>query len=175
MNFKQSPMFSEGGIKPIGFIIHGTMGAYNGAVEWLTTNRTENPSSAHFIVGKLANQAIQIVKITDTAWHAGKISLPTNRAKSLLPKNWLGAYKNPNASFIGIELEYLHIGDVPTEAQYKQLIGIMKACMKATGMTTPIIMCHKELTSYKADFQKLDGTIDDSVVSEIYKRLSLTK
>ena len=175
MNFKQSPMYTVGGIKPIGFIIHGTMGKFDGAVEWLTTDRDENPSSAHFVVGKLPNQATQLVKITDTAWHAGRISNPTARAKSLLPKNILGAYKNPNASFIGIELEYLHIADVPTEAQYKQLIGIMKACMKATGMTNPVIMCHKELTAYKSDFQKLDGTIDDSIVLEIYKRLSLTK
>jgi len=167
MNFKQSPMYTVGGIKPLGFILHGTTGNYEGTVSWLTTNRTENPSSAHYIIGKKHGDIIQIVNITDTAWHAGSISNPTPRAQAILPKNALGMFKNPNASFIGIEFEYM-VGDKLTEWQYSQAIEIIKN----SGIKNPQIMCHKEITRYKSDFTHLDGSIDNTIVNEILSRLN---
>lgn len=167
--FKQSPNFAKGTRPKIGYIIHGTLGKYEGAVEWLCTPPEKRPvisySSAHYVIAK-DGRCTQLVKDADVSWHAGNVSNPTMRAMSLLPVV-NGKYLNPNESFIGIELEWF-LGDKITEAQYKAVDEIIKK----GGIVNPVIMCHKEITDYKSDFQTVDGKLDSSVVQEISRRLS---
>lgn len=170
IKFKQSPNFTVGTRPKIGYIIHGTLGRYEGAVEWLCTPPEKRPvisySSAHYVIAK-DGRCTQLVKDADVSWHAGNISNPTARAKGLLPIV-AGKYLNPNESFIGIELEWF-LGDKVTEAQYKAIDEIIKK----GKIVNPIIMCHKEVTDYKSDFQTADGKLDSSVVQEISRRLSV--
>lgn len=166
-----SSNFTKGTRAKIGYIIHGTLGNYAGAINWLCTPPEKRPvvsySSAHYVIAK-DGRFTQLVQDSDVSWHAGNISNPTNRAKGLLP-SYLGKFLNPNESFIGIELEWF-LGDKVTEAQYQTISNIIKA----GKISNPVIMCHKEITDYKSDFQKADGTLDTSIVEEITRRLSPT-
>lgn len=150
MIFKQTPNFTKGdGTRKIGFVIHGTLGKYDGAVEWLCTppekRADKTYSSAHYVVAK-DGRCTQLVKNEDISWHAGTVKNPSPLAQSVLPKNLLGVYKNPNTYFIGIECEWFP-GETLTEAQYKVIFDILKD----TGMRNPIVIGHKDIASYKAD------------------------
>lgn len=174
MKIQKSSNFTEGTVPKIGYIIHGTLGSYLGAINWLCTTPeqrlaqtgTKTSSSAHYIISKLG-EVTQLVDTEDVAWHAGTISNPTTYAQSVLPKNILGTFKNPNESFIGIELEWL-IGDKITEAQYLAICEIVKI----DAIKNPIILTHKEITDYKGDFAGVDGKIDLTVSNEIRKRIT---
>lgn len=165
----KSPNFTVGTIPKIGYIIHGTLGSYAGAVEWLCTPPEKRPtltySSAHYVIAKDGRVA-QLIADKDVAWHAGNVSYPSERAMTLLPIK-LGKYLNPNESFIGIELEWF-MGDKVTEEQFKAITTIIKN----GGIVNPKLLCHKEVTSYKSDFQTADGRIDHSIVLEINKRIT---
>lgn len=146
----KSPNFTKGTRPKIGYIIHGTLGKYEGAIDWLCTPPEKRPvvsySSAHYVIAK-DGRSTQLVEDSDVAWHCGNISNPTRTAQSLLPiVN--GKYLNPNESFIGIELEWLTTTDTITEAQYKVVADII---LKG-GISNPILLCHKEVTDYKSDF-----------------------
>ena len=167
-----SPNFSEsGGVKKLGFVIHGTIGKYEGACEWLKTPAEKRPtltySSAHFVIAK-DGRCTQLVPIEKVSWHAGTIKNPTERAKKFLLKNILGAYKNPNSYLIGIELEYFP-GDIIPEAQMKMLLAVIKACK----ISNPIVLSHKEITDYKSDFTTVNGVMDYSVINGVISRLNL--
>ena len=163
----KSPNFSKGTRKKVGYIIHGTLGNYEGAIDWLCTPPNKRPvvsySSAHYIISKDGRME-QLIDDNDIAWHAGNISNPTDRAKSLLPME-NGKFLNPNESFIGIELEWF-LGDKITEEQYAKIIEII---IKG-GIQNPKIFCHKEITDYKTDFQDENGAIDYKIVQEINSR-----
>lgn len=166
MERKSSPNFTKGTRPKIGYIIHGTQGKYEGAIDWLCTPPENRPvmsySSAHFVVAK-DGRATQLIDTKDVAWHAGNISNPTARAKSLLPiVN--GKYLNPNESFIGIELEWLSTNDTITDEQYTVVTKIIKD----SGILNPIILCHKEITDYKADFPN-----SDQIVANVTRRLNI--
>lgn len=146
MEYKQSPNYTKGGINPIGFVLHGTLGNYEGAVNWLCMSKAQRgdgtESSAHYVVAK-DGRAIQLVQNTDTSWHAGRVSNPSPYAQKVLPKGLTG-YKNPNASFIGIEFEWF-VGDPLTEAQYQTALEIIKQ------IKNPILIGHKDIASFKSD------------------------
>lgn len=163
---RSSPNFTKGTRPKIGYIIHGTLGKYEGAVEWLCTPPEMRPvmsySSAHFVVAK-NGRVTQLIDTRDVAWHAGNISNPTPRAKSLLPiEN--GKYLNPNESFIGIELEWLTPTDQITEEQYTVVTGLINN----GSIKNPVILCHKEITDYKSDFPN-----SEEVVANITRKLNL--
>lgn len=171
METKLTTNFTKGdGTPKIGFIIHGTLGSYAGAVDWLyqpCANR--NPvtySSAHYVIGK-DGRVTQLVKNEDVSWHAGIISNPIPEAKALLPKTLLGSIKNPNQSFIGIENEWF-VGDTITEQQYQAMVKIIQD----SGIKNPILLTHKQITDYKSDFMTPDGKMDTSVIEELKKRLA---
>lgn len=164
----KSPNYSKATRQKIGYIIHGTLGKFEGAVDWLCTPPEKRPvvsySSAHYVIAKDGRYE-QLVDKKDVSWHAGNISNPTERAKSLLLiEN--GKYVNPNELFIGIELEWFK-GDEVTEEQYKKVVEIINK----GGIINPKIMCHKELTDYKVDFENADGTLNYKIVQEINRRL----
>jgi len=147
MNFKQSPMYSlSNGTPKKGFILHGTLGGYEGAVSWLSTNRTEHPSSAHYVIGKNVGEVIQLVKNEDVAWHAGTVQNPTVDAQGKLLKDIRGKYINPNEYMIGIEFVWF-VGDSLTEWQYTTAIEIIKS----SGISNPILLDHNSICDYKQD------------------------
>jgi hypothetical protein len=160
----KSPNFTVGTRPKIGYVIHGTLGKYEGAIDWLCTPPEKRPvlsySSAHYVVAK-DGRMTQLVDDKDVAWHAGNVSHPNRRAQSLLPLV-NGKFLNPNESFIGIELEWF-LGDKITEEQYKVVAEIIKK----GSVKNPIILCHKEITDYKSDFEN-----SVEIVAEIIHRLS---
>ena len=161
----KSPNFTKGSRPKIGYIIHGTLGNYDGAVEWLCTPPEKRPvlsySSAHYVIAK-DGRMTQLVADSDVSWHAGNVSNPTQRALGLLPVV-AGKILNPNESFIGIELEWF-VGDPITEAQFKCMSDIIAK----GGIKNPVILCHKEITDYKSDF-------DTPTITTILKRLGAPK
>lgn len=147
--FKPSPNFTPGDINPLGYCLHGTLGNYDGAVNWLCTPAEKrNPisySSAHFVIAK-DGRAVQLVSIKDKSWHAGTVNNPSEFAKSVLPRNILGGFKNPNDSFIGIELEWFE-GDYITQPQMAKLIEVIKEC----NIKDPVFIGHTDISSFKKD------------------------
>jgi N-acetyl-anhydromuramyl-L-alanine amidase AmpD len=170
--FRQTPNYTKGdGTPKIGFVIHGTAGNYDGAVDWLCTPpEKRNPisySSAHAVFAK-DGRVTQLVDNNDVSWHAGIMSNPTPEAKAVLPKNLLRTIKNPNLSFIGLELEWLGVGDTITEAQYANVVKYIFD----SGIKDPIILCHSQITDYKSDFKTAAGQIDLSITNEIKRRIA---
>ncbi len=161
----KSPNFTKGTRPKIGYIIHGTLGGYDGAVQWLCTPPEKRPvvsySSAHYVIAK-DGRMTQLVADNDVSWHCGNVSNPTQRALGLLPVV-NGKILNPNQSFIGIELEWF-VGQPITEAQFTAMQGIITK----GGIKNPIILCHKEVTDYKSDF-------DQPTMTLILNRLGIQK
>ena len=162
----KSPNYSKRTRQPIGYIIHGTLGKYEGAIDWLCTPPEKRPvvsySSAHYVVAN-DGRYIQLIDEKDVSWHAGNISNPTQRAKDVLPI-LNGKFLNPNESFIGIELEWLSTSDAITDSQYKVVVDIIKN----SGIVNPIILTHKDVADYKSDFPS-----SFRVVEEITRRLGI--
>ena len=91
IKFTQTPNFTPNqGTKKIGFVLHGTLGSFKSAFDWLMTPPAKRPdgssSSAHYIIGRNDGEVVQLVKNEDVSWHAGNISNPSDRAKKALPK-----------------------------------------------------------------------------------------
>lgn len=141
-----SPNFSISKTQKIGAVLHGTLGNYDGAVRWLSMTKEQRgdgtESSAHYVIAK-DGRCTQLVDEKHDAWHAGRVSNPSPYAQKVLPKT-LGVYKNPNASFIGIEFEWF-VGDPLTEAQYQTALEIIKQ------IKNPILIGHKDIASFKSD------------------------
>lgn len=176
--FQQSPNYSVGPTKKIAVVLHFTLGAYKGAVEWLSNANRPNRSSAHFVIGRNPGEAIQLVKVGDIAWHAGVISNPNDRAKRIMRKNLDGSWVNPNQYTIGIELAAGYDVDQDgtvepnendvTEWQYQQLTELVKAFSNnpetAFILDEKNIIIHGDITDYKEKPEK--------VRTELLKRLS---
>lgn len=175
--FQQSPNYSVGPTKKIVVVLHFTLGAYKGAVEWLSNANRPNRSSAHFVIGRNPGEAVQLVKVGDIAWHAGVISNPNDRAKRIMRKNLDGSWVNPNQYTIGIELAAGYDVDQDgivepnendvTEWQYQQLTELVKAFANnpetAFILDEKNIIIHGDITDYKEKPEK--------VRAELLKRL----
>ena len=146
MNFKQSPNYSKGTIKKTGFVLHGTLGGYVGAVEWLTTGNRPNPSSSHYVIGREEGKVTQLVKNEDVAWHCGTVRNPHPRALANLMKHSNGSFINPNSYLIGIEFEW-GVGQTLTDWQYRCAIQIIKD----SGIANPTNSSHHDICDYKSD------------------------
>ncbi len=150
IDIKQTPNYTPGGgaFKPLGYVLHGTLGNFDGAVNWLMTPPELRPdhtsSSAHKVFAK-DGRVTQLVKNTDIAWHAGRVNQPNAHAQAVIPKI-SGKMENPNSYFIGWEFEWMP-GEPLTEAQYQNAIEQIKA----DGIKDPIFLSHKEITIDKAD------------------------
>lgn len=175
--FQQSPNYSIGPTKKIAVVLHFTLGAYKGAVEWLSNANRPNRSSAHFVIGRNPGEAVQLVKVGDIAWHAGVISNPNDHAKRIMRKNLDGSWVNPNQYTIGIELAAGYDVDQDgtvepnendvTEWQYQQLTELVKAFANnpetAFILDEKNIIIHGDITDYKEKPEK--------VRTELLKRL----
>lgn len=167
--FQQSSNYSIGPTKKIAVVLHFTLGAYRGAVEWLSNPNRPNRSSAHFVVGRNPGEAVQLVKVSDIAWHAGVISNPNDRAKRIMRKNLDGSWVNPNQYTIGIELAAGYDVDQDgtveanendvTEWQYQQLTELVKAFANnpdtAFVLDEKNIIIHGDITDYKEKPEKV--------------------
>lgn len=151
--FQQSPNFTAGSAKKRAVVLHFTLGAYKGAVEWLCNANRPNRSSAHYVIGRNTGEIVQLVKLTDVAWHAGVVNNPNDRAKRIMEKNFGDGWVNPNQYTIGIELaagyDVDHDGMVElsendvTEWQYTQLVELIKSF--ANNPDTEFILDEKNI------------------------------
>lgn len=173
-----------GDIKAI--ILHTTLGAYSGAVNWLMKSPAQrlketgrkSYSSAHYVIGR-NGEITQLAPLNRGTWHAGAIKNPTKRAKDALPKYVWGKLKNPNLSTIGIEFASGYDIDrdgvleswerLYTAAQIKACVWLIlnelePQLKKQFGSGN--IITHKDVTSYKPDLEKQRAM----VVAELQKQ-----
>lgn len=177
--FQQTPNYTPGPAKKIAVVLHFTLGAYKGAVEWLCNANRPNRSSSHFVIGRNQGEIIQLVKLTDIAWHAGNISNPNDRAKRIMLRNTDGSLINPNWYTIGIELVAgfdvdqdgaIETGENDiTEWQYQTLIDLMKFFAGNPNITFVLdeknILIHGDICDYKEK--------PENVRTELLRRLAL--
>ena len=161
--FQQTPNYALGPAKKIAVVLHFTLGAYRGAVEWLSNANRPNRSSAHFVIGRNPGEIVQLVKLNDVAWHAGVISNPNDRAKKIMLKNLDGSYVNPNQYTIGIELAAGYDVDQDevvepnendvTQWQYEQLTELVKSFATNSEVSFVLdpknIIIHGDIADYK--------------------------
>lgn len=160
---KQTPNYASANTKKTAIVLHFTLGAYAGAVEWLSNANRPNRSSANFVIGRKEGEIVQLVKVTDIAWHAGVVSNPNDRAKRIMKKNLDGTWVNPNQYTIGIELAAGYDVDLDgtvepnendiTEWQYQQLTELVKSLANnpdtAFVLDEKNIVVHGDITDYK--------------------------
>lgn len=163
IQFLQTPNYTPGPTKKGVVVLHFTLGAYNGAVSWLSNANRPTRSSSHFVIGRNEGEITQLVKITDIAWHAGIISNPNDRAKKIMRKNLDGSWVNPNQYTIGIELaagyDVDHDGTVEpnendiTEWQYQTLTELIKSFENNPDASFVLdeknIIIHGDISDYK--------------------------
>lgn len=147
--FKQTEMYQTGPTVKTGFVIHGTLGSYEGSIEWLTKKRSQNPSSAHAVIAK-DGRITQICKISDIAWHAGRVSNPSKLALETLKKGMLGNFINPNEYTVGIEFEW-YPGENLTQEQINTFIEFVEYLENLKVIKNPFFLGHKDIASYKSD------------------------
>lgn len=161
--FQQTPNYALGPTKKIAVVLHFTLGAYKGAVEWLSNANRPNRSSANYVIGRNPGEIVQLVKLTDIAWHAGIISNPNERAKKIMLKNLDGSYVNPNQYTIGIELAAGYDVDKDgvvepnendvTEWQYELLTELIKSFTTNSDTAFVLdpknIIIHGDIADYK--------------------------
>lgn len=161
--FQQTQNYSVGPTKKSAIVLHFTLGAYNGAVNWLSNANRPNRSSANFVIGRNQGEIVQLVKVTDIAWHAGIISNPNDRAKRIMKKNLDGSWVNPNQYTIGIELAAGYDVDQDgavepnendiTEWQYQALVELVKSFTNnpdtAFVLDEKNIIIHGDIADYK--------------------------
>lgn len=160
MIFRQTKNYTKGtGISKIGWVFHGTLGSYSGAVDWLLNSNRPNPTSAHYVIGRKEGEVTQLVSEYDVAWHAGNISNPSKRAMGIIPQSVTGKFKNPNDYFIGIEFVWGYDvngdGSVSgedltlTDWQYRCALDLIKR--SGIPYNRERTLSHAEIASYKAD------------------------
>ena len=144
-------------------VLHLTLGAYRGAVEWLCSANRPNRTSAHFVIGREQGEIVQLVKVSDIAWHAGIINNPNDRAKRIMLKNLDGSWVNPNQYTIGIELAAGYDVDQDgmvepnenniTEWQYQALTDLVKSFAGNPDISFVLdeknIVIHGDIADYK--------------------------
>lgn len=162
ISFKQTANFITGTQPKKGYVLHQTLGNFQGACEWLLNSNRPNPTSAHYIIGRNEGEVLQIVKASDDSWHAGIISNPKPYAVKFLRKNQDGSFVNPNRYLIGIEFASRYDIDKDgniepqeidiTDWQYRCAIDILKQNEIAIPIKPDMcLISHKELTDYKLD------------------------
>lgn len=170
----------------VAIVLHTTLGAYNGAVEWLMMSPGERQrrtgkktySSAHAVFGRLG-QITTLAPFDRGTWHAGAVSKPSRRAKDVLPKHPWGSLKNPNKSTIGLEFASGYDIDkdgvlenwerLYSKQQIKAIAWfILNEIEPKTGKKfgDHNIITHQDITSYKPNLEKQRAM----VVAELKKQ-----
>ena len=182
IQFRQTPNYTKSdGTKKIGFVLHGTAGAYNGAVEWLCNSQAQ--ASAHYVIGRNEGEVIQLVKEEDISWHAGIIKNPNERAKKVIPKNILGQFKNPNMYFIGIEFAWGYdinkdgvINDLDKTLTEWQINTAAQIMYDSGIYTYDTMLTHPEITTNRSDdISSYFDAIDKRIAKLQDRKETLTK
>ena len=173
MEIKQrpSPNFNDTSYPLDAVVLHTTLGAYEGAVEWLRMSPeerlrktgTKSWSSAHFVISRIGEIA-QLVQLNKAAWHAGVKFRMSKRAKAVIKKT-LFVFVNPNSHTIGIEFASGYDIDrdgvletwekLYTPQQVKAAAWLILYCEKVLSIKIPNsrILTHKDIASYKPDLE----------------------
>lgn len=147
--------FSKTSKKKSAIVLHTALGSFAGTRSWF-----KNPIakvSAHYVVGPLEGQIVQMVEDKDFAWHSGVIKNPSTRALKVM-KKWLwGTFDNPNHYCIGIEFTDLEHGVTP-----EHLVNgayLLKELIDDPKLNIPddddYIITHKDIAVYKPDIESL--------------------
>jgi len=110
--FEQSPNYTIGtGIPKIGYVLHATLGKFKGAKQTLCASVRKDSNgndlgraSAHLLVSENDNELVELVKVSDIAWHAGKLDKPDYTGQQALLRDEEGKFINPNQYLLGIEI-----------------------------------------------------------------------
>lgn len=115
IKWNPSPNYSRGrgNRNIIGIIDHITAGSFPGCLNWMCNMAAQ--ASAHYLVTR-SGDIYQMVRESDTAWHAGNVNKPTWK---------LYDGTNPNRYTLGIEHENISGGEL-TEAQYQATLELHK-------------------------------------------------
>jgi len=166
MNIRQvpSPNFYDLTDNPHILVLHTTLGAFNGAVEHLTSTKTG--VSAHYVFGRNEGEIAQLVTLDKGAWHAGVISNPSARGKKAMKRDAFWNFQNPNKYSIGFEFAAGYDIDrdgilesweqAYTTAQIRNSVKVLVDVIEpALGYTfqNPNILIHKDITSYKPELE----------------------
>lgn len=180
--FQQSQNYTQGSTKKTTVVLHFTLGAYNGAVSWLCNANRPNRSSSHFVIGRNEGEIVQLVKLTDIAWHAGNISNPNDRAKRIMQKNLDCSWVNPNQYTIGIELAAGYDVDRDgvvepnendiTEWQYQTLTDLVKSF--ANNPDTTFILDEKNIIIHGdiCDFKEKPEIVRTNLLARLFSTAS---
>lgn len=164
MNIRQkpSPNFYDLKRTPEIIVLHTTLGAYEGAIEWL---RKPGNSSAHFVISRFG-EITQLVQLDKGAWHAGRVSNPSPRANKVLSKTIWGTTENPNKYSIGVEFASGYDIDrdgilesweqAYSPQQIKAAVQLHLWIEQQLGVTIDRghVLTHRDIASYKPDLEK---------------------
>ena len=122
IKWAETPNYRPGrnGNKIIAIVNHITAGGFPGCLNWL--RNTASGASAHYLVNR-SGEIYQLVKDSDTAWHAGVVNRPTWK---------LYNGTNPNLCTIGIEHE--GFDGALTEAQYQATLWLQSQLIAKHGI-----------------------------------------
>lgn len=170
--FEQSPNYNvgDGKIPKIGYVLHATLGRFIGAKETLKAavrkdaqGRDLGRASCHLLISEKDHEWVELVRIKDIAWHAGKIDAPDPLGQKALLKDSAGKYINPNGYLLGIEVccgwdtnknGKVDIAELNmTEWQYEACAQYLARNEVVHGIKIDPKFCigHTNLTSYKSD------------------------
>ena len=115
IQWMKSPNYMSGraGRKIVAIVNHITAGTFPGCLTWLCNPAAQ--ASAHYLITR-TGEIWQMVRESDTAWHAGIVKKPTWK---------LYNGTNPNRYTIGIEHECIS-GGALTEAQYQGTLQLQR-------------------------------------------------
>lgn len=145
----ESRFFDPGKISNEMIIVHhtgsknGMINSFQGTIAWFKPAvwRNYNQVSAQYVIARQERAIVQMVRDTDTAWHAGESQWIINGVKR----------KGLNNRSIGIELQ----GDGNlvsyTDFQYEALIWLVKQKMNEFNVPIELIRGHQEISSHKVD------------------------
>jgi len=169
MNIIQSPSpnFSRSSHGKTVVMIHKTLGLMPGTLYWLQSRQSQ--ASSQYLITK-KGVIYQLAKNTDTAWHAGRIYNPSDRAKKVMLKTNWGTYMNPNKYCIGIENEAL-LGEPITPEQLKANIWLFKRLKEDVKVlfdgSPSHFLTHRDTSSYKPDMEDWRFSILEGVANEL--------
>lgn len=169
--FRQSPNYSVGlGTPKVGYVLHATLGRFKGAQETLCASVRKDSNgndlgraSAHLLVSETDNEWIELVKVPDVAWHAGKIDKPDEIGKQALQYDGRNNPLNPNQYLLGIEIccgwdsnknGKVDVSELDmTPWQIEAVAQYLVRNNKEYGVPIDRKRCvgHTNLTSYKSD------------------------
>ncbi len=172
INYDETPNWYELDEPAFLIVLHATTSPAKQAIDWLKTTPedrlrlygTKTYSSANAVFSRLGD-ITELAGPDRGTWHAGKISNPSERAKKVLRKDFLGRFKNPNKYSIGLEVAAHWDIDkdgilegwekLYSPQAVKSVASYILHLEKKLGRQFPNhhILTHKDITSYKPDIE----------------------